>query len=182
MTTIVYNHATRELAADTRMTGTPATMASNKIAFPKRGVVLAAVGDAGVGEWLARKITQMTKFSELYDLKYRTDEKIENFGGFLWWDGPFFLEEDMNPIPIEGIGWGGGTGGNFALSNIYLGMNVRDAVAHACQLDTNSGMPCHVLDLKLPKMKLTAKSIQVYTSFKHMHFPMYDPNDTDTAG
>jgi hypothetical protein len=175
MTTIVYNHATKELAADTRMTGTPSTMATDKIAFPKTGVVLATVGAAGVGEWLAVKLKEMKSVKEIYDLKYRNEEKIEDFGAFLWWNGPYFLEEDLNPIPIKGVGWGGGTGGAFALANVNLGMNVRDAVGHACLLDTNSGMPCHVINLNLPKMKLNAKSIQVYTSFRQMHFPTYDP-------
>lgn len=157
MTTLVYCNRTKLLAADTRVTyGENYHGFGSKILFPKKNVIVATAGDGGSGEWLRFKLQKMTSIHDFYSLtdKPKLDD---NFGAFVWWNGPYVIFEDLNPFPLESDYWRDGTGGDFALAYLAMGMDIAEAAVRAVRLDINSGPPIHVV-----KCDSSDKKIQVY--------------------
>jgi len=145
------------LAADTRVTfGENYHGFGSKILFPKRNVIVATAGDGGSGEWLRFKLQKMKTIHELYAL---TDKpKLSgNFSAFVWWGGPYMVDEDLYPFPIESDFWRDGTGGDFALAYLAMGMDIAEATVRAVRLDINSGPPIHIV-----KCDSTDKKLKVY--------------------
>jgi len=147
MTTIAYCHQTKMLGADTRLNYDAYSGFGSKIYFPKRGVVLAVAGDAGEGEWLRWWIGKNNSIHDLYAIPEEERPSFENISAFVWWKGPFFISDDLYPVPIETDYWSEGTGGPYALAYLNIGWTMQDAVMGACRIDPNSGPPVHVVDL-----------------------------------
>lgn len=156
MTTLVYCNRTKQLAADTRVTFESYHGYCTKILFPKRGVIVATAGDGGSGEWLRHKLA---KIDHLHDLYFLADKpKFEDqFSAFVWWNGPYMVDENLYPFPLETDYWRDGTGGDFALAFLSMGMDMAEAMIRAARLDVNSGAPIHVV-----KCDSSDKKIKVY--------------------
>jgi len=156
MTTIVYCNRTKQLAADTRVGFNGYHGFGSKILFPKKNVIIATAGDGGSGEWIRYKLQKLNSIHDLYFIpdKPKLDEE---FSAFVWWNGPYMITEDLNPFPIETAWWSDGTGGDFALAFLSMGMDLPEAMMRAVRLDSNSGPPIHVV-----KCDSTDKKIKVY--------------------
>src|SRR5665811_1376519 len=129
MTTLAYCNKTKLLAADTRMVFTNYAVSVNKIVFHKKAIVLSAAGNAGEGEWLRWKLQNIQSIHELYKLEPDEKPKLsDTFSAFVWWRGPWFINDDCFPVPIEGDFWCDGTGGDYALAFLRSGYPIHDAV------------------------------------------------------
>lgn len=158
MTTLVYCNRTKLLAADTRVTfGDNYHGYSSKILFPKKNVIVATAGDGGSGEWIRHKLQKM---NNIHDLYFITDKPklSDEFSAFVWWNGPYMVHDDLNPFPIESDYWRDGTGGDFALAFLSMGMDIAEAMIRAVRLDIHSGAPIHIV-----KCDSSDKKIKVYT-------------------
>lgn len=155
MTTIAYCNKRKIIAADSQLNFDNYAEFCVKIIFPKRGVVLAAAGDAGQGEWVAEKITEIDNIKQLF--KVADPPKLKDFEAFLWWGKPYILFSDLCPIPIEGGNWVCGTGGAFALAHMRNGLTPYEAAYKAALIDPNSSPPIHWIDLRK-----TTKKIETY--------------------
>lgn len=158
MTTLAYDHTNQTLGADTRLTFENYYGFSTKIIFPKKGVVLTTAGDAGEGEWLRHKLAQ-TNFA-VHDLYFVEDKPkfSKTFSAFVWYDHkPYCIYSDLFPVPLE-MDWVDGSGGNFALAYLRIGMPVHEAVLNAAKIDQSSGAPVHVVKLNVKSDKFRVET------------------------
>ena len=63
-------------------------------------------------------------------------------------DGLYLFDESFHADRIEHGVCGVGTGGMVALSYLLNGFTPAEAVARACEVDNNSGLPVHTENLK----------------------------------
>ena len=131
------------------------TVRANKIVFPKKSIVLSAAGNAGEGEWLRYKLAQLESIHDLYKLTPDEKPKLsDTFSAFVWWKGPWFINDDCFPVPIEGDYWVDGTGGDYALAFLRKGYPIHEAVLLAASIDHNSSPPIHVVDCSKSEKKI----------------------------
>lgn len=150
MTTIAFCQKTKMLGADTKLNYEAYSGYSAKITFPKRGVVLATAGDAGEGEWLRYRLSKCNTIHDMYAIPPDERPEFKDLSAFVWWKSPYFLTENLYPIPIETDYWSDGTGGSYALAYLAIGWSMQDAIMGAARIDPNSGPPVHVVDLDKP--------------------------------
>lgn len=141
MTTIAYHHATKTIAWDSRATS---------------GNVIASDTDQkmteinGVKFWLSGSIADEGLLIDMYFGK--SSEVIPETNAFAW-DG-----DDLFLVGVNGdaLLWKQplrydkalGSGGDFALSAMRLGLSAKEAVEHAKTLDCYTGGEVHVMELE----------------------------------
>lgn len=153
MTTIAYCAKTNIIAADTQLTFDNYAEFCAKIVFPKKGVVLAAAGDSGQGEWFGHKLSTLSSVKEIYEL-HSAAPKMKDFEAFLWWGKPYMIFNDLSPVPIEGNYYVCGTGGSYALAYMRDGLTPYEAAFKATKIDPYSSPPIHWIDLNSGMKKI----------------------------
>lgn len=142
MTTIAYKHDTKTIAWDSRSTNNGVIITDNERKMHKT--------DVGIFIFTGIKADQ-----ERYVDFYRGNNKqefIPECNAYLIEDGELFY----TGISKEGEFWkermdcnhASGSGGNFALSAMRLGLGAKEAVEHAKTLDCYSGGEVHVMELE----------------------------------
>ena len=154
MTTLIYDNKTKTIGADTRVTFDNYVGFCTKIVFPKTNVVLATAGDSGACEWLRYKLSVAEKIHDLYNIEPDSHPKFEELECFIWWNGPYFVTDELCPMPIEQDYWHAGTGGAYALAYMAAGWSMEKAIEGAAKLDPNTGTPIHIVDCSLAKKKV----------------------------
>lgn len=141
MTTIAYNHDTKTIAWDSRATS---------------GNVIASDSDQkmievnGVKFWLAGSVADERLLIDMYFGE--KSEVIPEANAFAW-DGENLFLVGVND---EALLWRQplrydkalGSGGDFALSAMRLGLSAKEAVEHAKKLDCYTGGEVHVMELE----------------------------------
>lgn len=142
MTTIAYHHESKTIAWDSRSTnnGVIITDSEQKRMLTDVGVFI---------------FTGINADRERYIDFYRGDNKQEfmpECNAYLIEDGELFF----TGITKQGEFWkermtcdhASGSGGNFALSAMRLGLSAKEAVEHAKTLDCYTGGEVHVMELE----------------------------------
>lgn len=146
MTTIAANHDM--MAADSKVTcGSGVSYRTDKIVRVK-GMIIGACGDSGdcsrILEWAQRDFKEP---APKWNCTPKDEESVWAIilkkDGLYFFDQTFPEPEKMNE-PFFAIG----SGGKPAHVAMILGKNPEEAVALACEVDGNSGLPVQVLRLK----------------------------------
>ena len=141
MTTIAYKHDTKTIAWDSRATsGNVITSDTDKKMIEVNGVKF----------WLCGSVADERLLIDMYFGE--KSEVIPETNAFAW-DGDELFLVGVND---EALLWKQplrydkalGSGGDFALSAMRLGMDAKEAVEHAKTLDCYTGGEVHVMELE----------------------------------
>ena len=141
MTTIAYNHKDKQIACDSRTTnnGVITSDKTNKMQIIN-----------GVRFWFTGVVADQRKFTAMYFGEkcgdYTPECNAYAYDGELLYCG-VTNEGELWKEPVL-CDHSSGSGGNFALSGLLMGMTAKQAVAHAMQLDIYSGGKIRVFDVK----------------------------------
>lgn len=140
MTTIAYKDGV--LAADSLATFGSATFKETKITRLPDGTVVAIAGEGSAGnrflEWLMGEGEEMPEQQDFAALRVTAD-------GVLVYTGEYTTAAlTTDPVAI-------GSGGNFAIAGMHLGMTAAEAVQLATEIDPNSGGPVCVAEYEEPE-------------------------------
>ena len=141
MTTIAYKHDTKTIAWDSRATS---------------GNVIASDADQkmtevnGVKFWLSGAVADERLLIDMY---FGEKSEVIPEANALAWDGDELFLVGVND---EALLWKQplrhdkvlGSGGNFAISAMRLGLGAKEAVEHAKTLDCYTGGEVHVMELE----------------------------------
>ena len=143
MTTIAAKFSTGEIAADSMVSGDDSFYMVEKLRRGKESVYGAC------GNWDA-----CLKFlSAISEGKQELDSDLDVTVLELRHDGIWVYESTIIPARIKNDFWAVGTGANFAIAAMHLGMSPTEAVNLACLYDSSSHGPVDtmMLDQKVPK-------------------------------
>ena len=136
MTTIAAKASTGEIAADSMVSGDDSFYLVEKLRRGKNSIYGAC------GDW--DKCLKMLQVLESGgDLDSDTDVTVLEIRN----DGLWVYEGTIIPARIKNDFWAIGTGANFAIAAMHLGLSPADAVTLACQYDTRSHEPIDVMRL-----------------------------------
>jgi len=130
MTTIAAKASTGEIAADSMVSGDDSFYLVTKLRRGKNSIYGAC------GDW--DKCLKMLQVLESGgDLDSDMDVTVLEIRN----DGLWVYEGTIIPARIKNDFWAIGTGANFAIAAMHLGLSPADAVRLACQYDTSSHEP-----------------------------------------
>ena len=129
MTTIAARFSTREIAADSMVSGDDSFYLVEKLRVGKNSIFGAC------GDW--DKCLKMFQALESGELDSDIDVTVLELRN----DGIWIYESTIIPARIKNDFWAIGTGANFAIAAMHLGKSPAEAVEIACQYDTSSHLP-----------------------------------------
>jgi hypothetical protein len=148
MTTIAAKASTGEIAADSMVSGDDSFYLVEKLRKGQESIY------GGCGDW-----DKLLKFYNSLesggDLDSDTDVTVLELRS----DGIWIYESTIIPAKIKNDFWAIGTGANFAIAAMHLGLTPAEAVKLACLYDTSSHEPIDVMSLSGRKRGSTKKGI-----------------------
>lgn len=136
MTTVAAKASTGEIAADSMVSGDDSFYLVEKLRQGKASIYGAC------GDW-----DKILKFYQALesggDLDSDTDVTVLELRS----DGIWIYESTIIPARIKNDFWAIGTGANYAIAAMHLGLSPTEAVKIACTYDTSSHEPIDVLRL-----------------------------------
>lgn len=138
MTTVAAKVSTGEIAADSMVSGDDSFYLVEKLRSGKNSVYGAC------GDW-----DKILKFYSVLESGGDLDSDMDVTVLELRHDGIWVYESTIIPAKIKNDFWAIGTGANYAIAAMHLGLSPSEAVKIACQYDTSSHEPIDVL--KLPR-------------------------------
>lgn len=137
MTTIAARFSTKEIAADSMVSGDDSFYLVQKLRRGKTSIYGAC------GDW-----DKILKFYQVLegagDLDSDTDVTVLELRN----DGIWIYESTIIPAKIKNDFWAIGTGANFAIAAMHLGLSPKEAVKIACAYDTSSNEPIDSMNLE----------------------------------
>jgi hypothetical protein len=148
MTTIAAKASTGEVAGDSMVSGDDSFYLVTKIRRGKNSIY------GGCGDW-DKLLKFYNSLESGADLDSDTDVTVLELRS----DGIWIYESTIIPAKIKNDFWAIGTGANFAIAAMHLGLNPAEAVKLACLYDTSSHEPIDVMSLSGRKRGSTKKGI-----------------------
>lgn len=155
MTTVAVCRRTNRMFADTRVVDSCLTFKSSKIVPTKEGL-LGSAGSAKsceiLGDWLKSRGKEWGEFPTFSD-----EEAVE--GLELTEAGILFYQSSVFPMRVEQDYYAIGSGAPMVMAVLRyqemhgLEYNMLDAMKVACEVDTGSGLPIDVVELKIKKKR-----------------------------
>jgi hypothetical protein len=137
MTTIAARVSTGEIAADSMVSGDDSFYLVEKLRRGKASIYGAC------GDW-----DKILKFYQVLESGGELDSDLDVTVLELRSDGLWVYEGTIIPARIKNEFWAIGTGANYAIAAMHLGLSPADAVKLACKYDTSSNEPIDVLKLE----------------------------------
>jgi hypothetical protein len=148
MTTIAAKASTGEIAADSMVSGDDSFYLVEKLRRGENSVY------GGCGDW-DKLLKFYNSLESGADLDSDTDVTVLELRS----DGIWIYESTIIPAKIKNDFWAIGTGANFAIAAMHLGLTPAEAVKLACLYDTSSHEPIDVMSLSGRKRGSTKKGI-----------------------
>jgi hypothetical protein len=148
MTTIAAKASTGEIAADSMVSGDDSFYLVEKLRRGQESVY------GGCGDW-----DKLLKFYNSLDSGADLDSDTDVTVLELRSDGIWIYESTIIPAKIKNDFWAIGTGANFAIAAMHLGLSPAEAVKLACLYDTSSHEPIDVMTLSGRKRGSTKKGV-----------------------
>lgn len=136
MTTVAAKVSTGEIAADSMVSGDDSFYLVEKLRNGKNSVYGAC------GDW-----DKILKFYSVLESGGDLDSDMDVTVLELRHDGIWIYESTIIPARIKNDFWAIGTGANYAIAAMHLGLSPSEAVKIACQYDTSSREPIDILEL-----------------------------------
>lgn len=136
MTTIAARFSTKEIAADSMVSGDDSFYLVEKLRVGKQSIY------GGCGDW-----DKLLKFYQAIESGSELDSDCDVTILELRNDGIWIYEGCIIPARIKNDFWAVGTGANFAVAAMHLGKSPKEAVEIACQYDTSSNLPIDYMKL-----------------------------------
>ena len=137
MTTVAAKASTGEIAADSMVSGDDSFYLVEKLRKGKHSLYGAC------GDW-----DKILKFYQVLESGSDLDSDIDVTVLELRHDGIWIYESTIIPARIKNDFWAIGTGANYAIAAMHLGLSPAEAVKVACLYDTSSHEPIDVLKLE----------------------------------
>jgi hypothetical protein len=148
MTTIAAKASTGEIAADSMVSGDDSFYLVEKLRKGQESIY------GGCGDW-DKLLKFYNSLESGADLDSDTDVTVLELRS----DGIWIYESTIIPAKIKNDFWAIGTGANFAIAAMHLGLTPAEAVKLACLYDTSSHEPIDVMTLSGRKRGSTKKGI-----------------------
>jgi hypothetical protein len=148
MTTIAARASTGEIAADSMVSGDDSFYLVEKLRKGQESIY------GGCGDW-DKLLKFYNSLESGADLDSDTDVTVLELRS----DGIWIYESTIIPAKIKNDFWAIGTGANFAIAAMHLGLTPAEAVKLACLYDTSSHEPIDVMTLSGRKRGSTKKGI-----------------------
>jgi hypothetical protein len=148
MTTIAAKASTGEVAGDSMVSGDDSFYLVTKIRMGENSIY------GGCGDW-DKLLKFYNSLESGADLDSDTDVTVLELRS----DGIWIYESTIIPAKIKNDFWAIGTGANFAIAAMHLGLTPAEAVKLACLYDTSSHEPIDVMSLSGRKRGSTKKGI-----------------------
>lgn len=148
MTTIAAKASTGEIAADSMVSGDDSFYLVEKLRRGEESVY------GGCGDW-DKLLKFYNSLESGADLDSDTDVTVLELRS----DGIWIYESTIIPAKIKNDFWAIGTGANFAIAAMHLGLSPAEAVKLACLYDTSSHEPIDVMTLSGRKRGSTKKGV-----------------------
>lgn len=148
MTTIAAKASTGEIAADSMVSGDDSFYLVEKLRRGQESVY------GGCGDW-DKLLTFYNSLESGAGLDSDTDVTVLELRS----DGIWIYESTIIPAKIKNDFWAIGTGANFAIAAMHLGLSPAEAVKLACLYDTSSHEPIDVMTLSGRKRGSTKKGV-----------------------
>jgi len=148
MTTIAARASTGEIAADSMVSGDDSFYLVEKLRKGQESIY------GGCGDW-DKLLKFYNSLESGADLDSDTDVTVLELRS----DGIWIYESTIIPAKIKNDFWAIGTGANFAIAAMHLGLNPAEAVKLACLYATSSHEPIDVMSLSGRKRGSTKKGI-----------------------
>ena len=148
MTTIAARASTGEIAADSMVSGDDSFYLVEKLRKGQESIY------GGCGDW-DKLLKFYNSLESGADLDSDTDVTVLELRS----DGIWIYESTIIPAKIKNDFWAIGTGANFAIAAMHLGLTPAEAVKLACLYDTSSHEPVDVMTLSGRKRGSTKKGI-----------------------
>jgi hypothetical protein len=148
MTTIAARASTGEVAGDSMVSGDDSFYLVTKIRMGENSIY------GGCGDW-DKLLKFYNSLESGADLDSDTDVTVLELRS----DGIWIYESTIIPAKIKNDFWAIGTGANFAIAAMHLGLTPAEAVKLACLYDTSSHEPIDVMSLSGRKRGSTKKGI-----------------------
>lgn len=137
MTTVAAKASTGEIAADSMVSGDDSFYLVEKLRKGKHSLYGAC------GDW-----DKILKFYSVLESGGDLDSDIDVTVLELRSDGIWIYESTIIPARIKNDFWAIGTGANFAIAAMHLGLSPAEAVKLACIYDTSSHEPVDAMKLE----------------------------------
>jgi len=148
MTTIAAKASTGDVAADSMVSGDDSFYLVTKIRRGENSIY------GGCGDW-DKLLKFYNSLESGADLDSDTDVTVLELRS----DGIWIYESTIIPAKIKNDFWAIGTGANFAIAAMHLGLTPAEAVKLACLYDTSSHEPIDVMTLSGRKRGSTKKGV-----------------------
>jgi hypothetical protein len=148
MTTIAARASTGEIAGESMVSGDDSFYLTEKLRRGQESIY------GGCGDW-DKLLKFYNSLESGADLDSDTDVTVLELRS----DGIWIYESTIIPAKIKNDFWAIGTGANFAIAAMHLGLNPAEAVKLACLYDTSSHEPIDVMSLSGRKRGSTKKGI-----------------------
>ena len=148
MTTIAAKASTGEIAADSMVSGDDSFYLVEKLRRGENSIY------GGCGDW-DKLLKFYNSLESGADLDSDTDVTVLELRS----DGIWIYESTIIPAKIKNDFWAIGTGANFAIAAMHLGLSPAEAVRLACLYDTSSHEPIDVMTLSGRKRGSTKKGV-----------------------
>jgi hypothetical protein len=148
MTTIAAKASTGEIAADSMVSGDDSFYLVEKLRRGENSIY------GGCGDW-DKLLTFYNSLESGSGLDSDTDVTVLELRS----DGIWIYESTIIPAKIKNDFWAIGTGANFAIAAMHLGLTPAEAVKLACLYDTSSHEPIDVMTLSGRKRGSTKKGV-----------------------
>ena len=148
MTTIAAKASTGEIAADSMVSGDDSFYLVEKLRKGQESIYV------GCGDW-DKLLKFYNSLESGADLDSDTDVTVLELRS----DGIWIYESTIIPAKIKNDFWAIGTGANFAIAAMHLGLSPAEAVKLACLYDTSSHEPIDVMTLSGRKRGSTKKGV-----------------------
>ena len=152
MTTIAAKASTGEIAADSMVSGDDSFYLVEKLRSGQTSVY------GGCGDW-DKLLKFYNSLESGADLDSDTDVTVLELRFDGKDNGIWIYESTIIPARIKNDFWAIGTGANFAIAAMHLGLTPAEAVKLACLYDTSSHEPIDVMTLSGRKRGSTKKSV-----------------------
>ena len=148
MTTIAAKASTGEIAGESMVSGDDSFYLTEKLRRGQESIY------GGCGDW-DKLLKFYNSLESGADLDSDTDVTVLELRS----DGIWIYESTIIPAKIKNDFWAIGTGANFAIAAMHLGLTPAEAVKLACLYDTSSHEPIDVMSLSGRKRGSTKKGI-----------------------
>jgi hypothetical protein len=153
MTTIAAKASTGEIAADSMVSGDDSFYLVEKLRRGENNIY------GGCGDW-DKLLKFYNSLESGADLDSDTDVTVLELRFDGKDNGIWIYESTIIPARIKNDFWAIGTGANFAIAAMHLGLSPAEAVKLACLYDTSSHEPIDVMTLSGRKRGSTKKSVR----------------------